>query len=121
MIDAQFQKTDARALVKRLKEAGKSLTAILLTHSHPDHVWGGAELLKAFPDAKAYARPAAIQEIELEFRARLLRWTGIFDEEIPQALYHVEPLEGDVFDFNGHTIGLLGRTKTRRNNQCLNR
>ena len=107
VIDAQFQKTDARAVAQRIKDAGKSLRTILLTHSHPDHAWGGVELLKAFPEAKAYARPAAIQEIELEFRARLLRWTGIFDEEIPQSLYPVEPLEGDVFDFNGHTIELI--------------
>ena len=67
VIDAQFQKTDAQAVAQRIKDAGKTLTTILLTHSHPDHAWGGAELLKIFPEAKAYARPTAIQEIELEF------------------------------------------------------
>ena len=67
VIDAQFQKTDAKAVAQRIKDAGKTLTTILLTHSHPDHAWGRVELFKAFPEAKAYARPAAIKEIELEF------------------------------------------------------
>ncbi|QSX37022.1 MBL fold metallo-hydrolase [Shewanella sedimentimangrovi] len=107
LIDAQFTKTDAKALVKRLQDAGKTLTHIILTHSHPDHVWGGVELLKAFPEAQAYARPVAITEMELEFKARLLRWTGIFDAELPTELYPVEPFEGDVFDFEGHKIELI--------------
>ncbi|PSW06787.1 MBL fold metallo-hydrolase [Photobacterium lipolyticum] len=106
-IDAQFTKTDAQALVKRLRDAGKTLSSIILTHSHPDHVWGGVELLKAFPAAKAYARPAVITEINLEFRARLLRWTGTFDDEIPTELFTIEPLEGDVFDYDGHKIELI--------------
>lgn len=106
-IDAQFTKSDAKALVAHLRDAGKTLSSIILTHSHPDHVWGGAELLKAFPEAKAYARPVVITEIDLEFKARLLRWTGTFDAELPTELYPIEPLEGDVFDFYGHKIELI--------------
>ena len=107
LIDAQFTKTDARALAKRLQDGGKTLTTIILTHSHPDHVWGGVELLKAFPNAIALARPAVIKEIELEFRARQLRWTTSLDDEIPTDLYSVSPLEGDIFDFDGHKIELI--------------
>ncbi|EKO3972442.1 MBL fold metallo-hydrolase, partial [Vibrio fluvialis] len=100
-------KSDAKALVAHLRDAGKTLSSIILTHSHPDHVWGGAELLKAFPEAKAYARPVVITEIDLEFKARLLRWTGTLDAELPTELYPIEPLEGDVFDFYGHKIELI--------------
>lgn len=107
LIDAQFTKSDAKAMIRHLKAVGKTLSTIILTHSHPDHVWGGVELLKAFPEARAYARPVAIREMELEFRARLLRWTGIFDAELPTELYPVTPLEGEVFDFDGHPIELI--------------
>lgn len=107
LIDSQFQKSDARELVEILKESGKTLTTILLTHSHPDHVWGGVELLRAFPEAKAYARPAVIKDIEFDFPPRLLRWTGVFNGEIPEALFPIEPLEGDVFNFDGHDITVI--------------
>jgi len=109
LMDGTFMKTDARTVAKRIKDSGKTLTTILLTHSHPDHAWGAAELLKSFPKAKVYARPVSIKELELEFRARLLRWTGIFnappfEDELPTALFPMEPLVGDTFDFDGHTI-----------------
>lgn len=112
IIDTQFMKTDAKAVVARLKEVGKPLKAVLITHSHPDHVWGGVELKNAFPDCKFYARKQIKMEIELEFRARLLRWTGVFNAgpfvgEIPESLYPIEELEGDSFDFDGHTIELI--------------
>jgi len=107
LIDSQFQKSDARELVDILKKSGKTLTTILLTHSHPDHVWGGVELLKAFPSAKAYARKEVIKDIEYDFPPRLLRWTGVFNGEIPEALFHIEALEGEIFTFEGHKISVI--------------
>jgi len=112
VVDAQFQRTDAKAVAERILESGKPLEAILISHSHPDHVWGGVELLRHFPDAKAYARPLIAKEIDLEFRARQLRWTEIFNvgpfkDEIPRDLFAVTPLEGDHYDFDGHRIDII--------------
>lgn len=112
LIDTQFQKTDARAVVARLKEIGKPLKAIFLTHFHPDHVWGGKEITNAFPEAVAYARPAVKQDIELDFRARQHRWSGVFnvapfEDEIPEDLYPIHELTGDLFDFDGHEIRIV--------------
>ncbi|NIB42535.1 MBL fold metallo-hydrolase [Pseudomaricurvus alkylphenolicus] len=112
LVDTLFMKSDAALLAKRIKEIGKPLEAIFLTHSHPDHVWGGVELLRHFPDAKIYARPLIRKEIELDFRARQLRWTGVFnvgpfEGEIPTDLFDIQPLEGDSYDFGGHEIQLV--------------
>lgn len=109
LIDTLFMKSDAALLAQRIKKIGKPLKAIFITHSHPDHVWGGVELLKQFPDAKIYARPLILKEIELEFRARQLRWTGVFnvgpfEGEIPADLFDLLPLEGDRYDLDGHQI-----------------
>ena len=107
LIDTQFQKTDARDLLEQVRATNRPLKSILLTHSHPDHVWGAAELLKAYPDAVVYAREPVAIEIDLEFRARQLRWTEMLTDEIPAALFDIEPLTGDAFDFDGHSIDII--------------
>ncbi|QIB64966.1 MBL fold metallo-hydrolase [Kineobactrum salinum] len=112
VIDTLFMKSDAALLAKRIKEIGKPLKAVFITHSHPDHVWGGVELLKHFPDAKIYARPLILKEIELDFRARQLRWTGVFnvgpfEGEIPENLFEMLPIEGGCYDHDGHEIRLV--------------
>ncbi len=107
LIDTQFQKTDARELLRKINAIERPLKSILLTHSHPDHVWGAAELLEACPDVTVYAREPIAMEIDLEFRARQLRWTEMFTDEIPSRLFDIEPLTGDVFDFDGHSIEII--------------
>ena len=107
VIDAQFLRPDAQALLAMIEASGRELTSILITHEHPDHVWGAVELLKKFPGATVYARPVVIEEINLYFRARLLRWTEEVPELLPTQLFDIEPLTGDVFDFAGHEIQII--------------
>jgi glyoxylase-like metal-dependent hydrolase (beta-lactamase superfamily II) len=56
VIDAQFLRPDGEGLTAQVEATGRRLTAILITHEHPDHVFGAVELLKKFPEAKVYAR-----------------------------------------------------------------
>lgn len=112
LIDTQFLKSDARLVAEQIKKIGKPLEAIFLTHFHPDHVWGGAELVKHFPEATVYARPAIKQEIEMDFSARMLRWTGWFnvgpyEGEVPDKLYPIEEYTADTYDLDGHEIQLI--------------
>ena len=107
LIDAQFLASDARTLTEQIKSTNRDLTAILVTHTHPDHVWGAVEVLKAFPNAKVYARKHVRDEIILEFRARLLRWTEHYDPELPTSLFDIDELTGDVFLFDNHEIEII--------------
>lgn len=104
LVDSQFLKKDAQDLVDAIRKTGLPVSNIFFTHSHPDHVWGSVEVMKAFPNAKAWARPMVKQDIELDFRGRLLRWQEIFREQVPTDLPPIHPLEGDSFDFEGHRI-----------------
>ncbi len=107
VIDAQFLRPDALAVLSIIKGSGRKLTSILITHGHPDHVWGAVELLKQYPDAKVYARQLILDEIRLEFRARLLRWTEDFPEHLPTSLFDIQPLVGNTFNFSGHEIEVI--------------
>lgn len=46
---------EAEPVLRALAETGRSLSAILLTHHHADHIGGTAELKAVFPDATIYA------------------------------------------------------------------
>jgi glyoxylase-like metal-dependent hydrolase (beta-lactamase superfamily II) len=107
VIDAQFLRPDAQAVISIIEATGKPLTSILITHEHPDHVWGAVEMLKRYPQAKVYAREVVITDIIMHFRARLLRWTEDFPELVPTSLMDIEALKGNSFDFDGHSIEIV--------------
>jgi hydroxyacylglutathione hydrolase len=46
---------EAAPVLQALAAQELTLTAILLTHHHPDHIGGTGELLARFPDARVYA------------------------------------------------------------------
>lgn len=45
VVDGQLTVTDARAVRRRLDAIGKPVAALVVTHGHPDHYAGAAELL----------------------------------------------------------------------------
>ncbi len=45
---------DAKPILKKLKETGLKLLAILITHKHHDHIGGVEELIINFPDVKIF-------------------------------------------------------------------
>ncbi|MFK5290616.1 MBL fold metallo-hydrolase, partial [Lactococcus lactis] len=50
--------SDSSALLERLKITDKTISAILLTHAHFDHIIGLNELRKHFPDVPIYLHSA---------------------------------------------------------------
>ncbi|MBT8429059.1 MAG: MBL fold metallo-hydrolase [Gammaproteobacteria bacterium] len=107
LIDAQFLKPDAAQVVQMLKAKGKPLAGILITHSHPDHVWGAATVVEAFPGTPVYARADIAREIDLEFRARQLRMLPLGADKIPTDLPPITPLVGEVFTFDNQDIQIM--------------
>jgi 16S rRNA (cytosine967-C5)-methyltransferase len=64
LIDAQFQRNDAEQLVQQIKQSGKKLSTVYVSHSDPDYYFGLDVIQAAFPNAKIVATPQTVAAIK---------------------------------------------------------
>jgi glyoxylase-like metal-dependent hydrolase (beta-lactamase superfamily II) len=87
LIDAQRVSSQAAQVVSRVKESGLPVLAIVVTHAHPDHFGGLAQLHRAFPEAPIIASAATAQAIREDkdgYTARAAKRLGHdFDAAVP--------------------------------------
>ena len=103
LIDVQFVIGEARELADRVRDSGKQLKAVFITHAHPDHYGGMGEIASAFPGAPILARQGVIDGI-LEWPAKRLHWQEAYGDQIPDEMPVPEPLTGDSYSLEGHAV-----------------
>lgn len=103
LIDATFTKSSADVLAEKIKKLGRKLTAIYLTHGHPDHALSVNRLLHHFPGIKIYASLGVQGELERDFYAKLVRWQIEFPDDLSPVLPPVETLDSAI-RMEGHEI-----------------
>lgn len=108
LIDAQFQRNDAEALVRKIKATGKKLTTVYISHSDPDYYFGLDVVQAAFPDAKIVATPQTVAAIQASKDGKLAHWGPILKDNAPKALVVPEALAGDSLTLEGRKIQVVG-------------
>ena len=108
LIDAQFQRNDAQALVEKIKASGKKLTTVYISHSDPDFYFGLDVIQAAFPDAKIVATPQTVAAIQASKDGKLAHWGPILKDNAPKAVVVPEPLVGDSLTLEGRKIQIVG-------------
>ena len=108
LIDAQFQRNDAEALVQKIKAGGKKLGTVYISHSDPDYYFGLDVIRAAFPDAKIVATPQTVAAIKASMDGKLAYWGSILKDNAPKALILPEPLAGDTILLEGRKLEVKG-------------
>ncbi|NYF37840.1 MBL fold metallo-hydrolase [Stenotrophomonas sp. JAI102] len=110
LVDAQFAATDAAQLVQRIRDSGKRLTTIYISHGDPDYYFGLATLQDAFPDARILATPATVAHINATQAAKLAYWGPRMGAGKPTRIVIPRPLDGDTLTLEGQPIRIIGLT-----------
>jgi len=87
IVDTTLTQSDSKALKKMADDLEKPIAGILITHGHPDHIAGIANLT---PDGKipVYALASVKKMMEDTEQAKHQQWSGMFGAEwIPKWVY----------------------------------
>ena len=101
-IDGMLTASDSRALRSRIDSLGKPLLGVLVTHAHPDHVAGIANLL-GDSGASVVALESVRDLMRATEEAKRAQWGPVYgDEWIPRWVYPDRLVEnGEALTFDG--------------------
>jgi len=107
LVDAQFIRSEAAKAIQMVRESGKKLKYILVTHGHPDHFFWLEDFQNAFPDAHIVAAGNVIPDIESYGPKAIAMWKPVFKEEIPDTFVTPKPVNSTSLFLDGQEIQLL--------------
>ncbi|QDE69273.1 MULTISPECIES: MBL fold metallo-hydrolase [Myxococcus] len=111
VIDAMMRVSDARGVRARVEATGKPLVGLIVTHGHPDHYNGAAEITRGLdvPVIATKGVDAVIRRID---DAKEKQWKPIFGEDWPATRRFPNQFvkEGETLHFDGvpFTVWELG-------------
>lgn len=108
LVDAQFQRNDALSLVELIKQSGKKLTTIYISHGDPDFYFGLDVITAAYPDAKVLASAETQSYIKKSMDGKKAYWGPILKENAPQKLVVPDVLPNDTLLVDGEQVNIMG-------------
>jgi glyoxylase-like metal-dependent hydrolase (beta-lactamase superfamily II) len=111
LIDAQFTQSDAHRLVAMLIESKRNLSAVYVTHPHPDHYFGFTVIKQAFPNAKFLALPSIATDAKNTAEAKVKVWKPVYGDNVTSSPMIPEPLEDKVGTLEGETVQVFGEVQ----------
>lgn len=107
LVDAQFTRGEARAVAAMVRQSGRTLRAIFITHAHPDHHLGLEVLTREFPAARVLATPEVIADLRATAPGKLAYWKARLGDELADDFVVPEPLVGDTLDLEGVALRVV--------------
>ena len=106
LVDALFTSAQVEALRAWIAASGKNLTAVYITHGHPDHWLGLGAILDAFPGARAFAVPRVIAQMRAQSAPEALAtlWESRFPGQLAAEIVIADPVPDDGLHLEGHEL-----------------
>lgn len=108
LIDAQFTLEDAEKVAQQIKQSGKKLTTIYISHTDPDFYFGLEVFKKYFPEVTAYASPATVESIKATAQKKLEVWGERLGKAITSNIVLPQVLKGNSIDLEGQKLEIAG-------------
>ena len=108
LIDAQFTLADAEKVAAEIKNSGKKLTVIYVSHSDPDFYFGLEVFKKYFPEVTAYASPATVESIKANAQKKLEVWGERLGKNITSNVVLPQVLKGNSIALEGQQLEIIG-------------
>ena len=107
LVDAQFNLANGRRLAAWIRQKGKRLRAIVITHAHPDHYFGAEAVLARFPEARIYATAPVVAHMRELGPKKLAYWGPIYKDDLTRRPLVATALDGDTVALEGQTLRLI--------------
>lgn len=108
LIDAQFARKDAEALVKMIRDSGKTLTTIYISHGDPDYYFGLDVIKAAYPKARVLATAPVLAHIKSTMNQKIAFWGPKLGSDAPGKLIVPEEIHGDTLKVDGQSLKIMG-------------
>ena len=104
LVDAQYYKEDAEALIDMIAASGKRLTSIYITHGHFDHWYGAGAIASRFPGARILALPGVVEYINAAKEQEAQIISAMFGDRIVNPTAVPEAMKNDTIDLEGYSF-----------------
>ncbi|MEH2179616.1 MBL fold metallo-hydrolase [Nostoc sp.] len=107
LVDAQAIKQDVDALSEMIERTGLKLTTIFITHGHPDHYFGAAQLAKRFPGLQVVAAPGVVEYINKNLEQNMKTWAEWFGDDVVSPDLLPTALKTDSIPLEGRDLRVI--------------
>lgn len=108
LIDAQFTLADAEKVAEQIKNSGKKLTTIYVSHGDPDFYFGLEVFKKYFPEITVFASPATVEHIKATAQRKLEVWGERLGKAITSNVVLPQVLKGNSIELEGQKLEIVG-------------
>jgi glyoxylase-like metal-dependent hydrolase (beta-lactamase superfamily II) len=112
LVDTQRTVLNAKKVVAAIQALGKPLTAVFITHAHPDHFLGAAVIRDAFPQAQFLATAGVVSALRQDADKMRVAISSLLksqkaSDEIPASVVIPQVLTGNSIPFKDTKIEVL--------------